>query len=89
MSSHWPHTVAHSCLHLYKTETEDTCTAVLWMFEAVTVRRSAVYDLWFQLISRHLARALPTSTFETMKSNSSGYQDFCDAQLVSRQLIMQ
>lgn len=68
VSSHWPHTVAHCCLHLLKTVTEDICTAVLWMFDDVTVGRSAVYSLWFQLISWHLAQAQQTSMFETMQS---------------------
>lgn len=38
------------------------------MFEDVTVGRFAVYSLWFQLISWHLAQALQTSMFETVQN---------------------
>lgn len=60
--------MAHCCLHLYKTVTEDICTAVLWMFKDVTVGRSAVYSLWLWMISWHLAQALQTSMFKTMQN---------------------
>lgn len=68
MITHWPHIVACCCLCLYKTGTEDICTAALWMFEDVTVGRSAVYSLWFQLISWHLAQGVQKTMFEATQN---------------------